>query len=176
MKPSCFGAALRHRDASQHVGNRPELGKHEQRKGGGRMPTEWVSTTAGQHLRGRPTRNTRAEVRLRSALHRRGARFRLHREVVKGCTPDFVLPRRRVAVFVDGCFWHGCPQHGRTTFRGPNAEKWAEKMRTNRRRDQRANKAASAAGWFVVRIWECEVKRDVEAAAELVLRSADALS
>ena len=52
---------------------------------------------------------------LRQAVHAAGGRFRLHRRIAKGCTPDFVLPSRRVAVFVDGCFWHGCPEHGRKT-------------------------------------------------------------
>ena len=140
------------------------------------MSGKWVSTAAGQHLRGRTTRSTGPEKRLRSALHRRGVRFRLHRRVAKGCTPDFVLPGRRIAVFVDGCFWHGCPQHGRTTFQGPNAERWAEKMRTNRCRDEHANWAAGAAGWKVVRVWECEVKRNVEEAAEQVLRCTEGSS
>ncbi|MEU9685382.1 hypothetical protein [Amycolatopsis japonica] len=53
-------------------------------------------------------------------MHRLGLRFRLHRAVAPRCTPDFVLPRYRLAVFVDGCFWHGCPAHSPAQFRGPN--------------------------------------------------------
>ena len=81
----------------------------------------------GQHEGGRAPRwtakaNTAPEVLLRQAVHAAGGRFRLHRRIAKGCTPDFVLPSRRVAVFVDGCFWHGCPEHGRKTpWTGPNA-------------------------------------------------------
>ena len=59
-----------------------------------------------------------------------GLRFRLQRQLAKGCTPDIVMPGRRLAIFVDGCFWHGCPKHGRkSAFTGPNAQLWAEKMR-----------------------------------------------
>lgn len=69
------------------------------------------------------------------------------------------------AVFVDGCFWHGCPDHTPNEFRGPNAALWQEKIQTNRERDQRNTAQATAAGWTVVRIWECEISRDVEGAA-----------
>ena len=127
--------------------------------------TGWVSTEKGTHLRGRRSRDTSPEIALRRAVHRLGLRFRLQRKVAPRCTADFVLPRYRVAVFVDGCFWHGCPVHGPKSFRGPNAERWNEKLASNRSRDLRNNDAAQAAGWTVVRVWECEVRRDVATAA-----------
>ena len=65
-------------------------------------------------------------------------------------------------MLVDGCFWHGCPTHGPTVFRGPNASLWREKIETNKERDLRNTKAAEVAGWTVVRIWECEIRTDVE--------------
>jgi hypothetical protein len=67
----------------------------------------WVSTAQGRHLSWRRKTSTSPEVKLRRAVHAAGGRFRLHLKIAKGCAPDFVLPSRRVAVFVDGCFWHG---------------------------------------------------------------------
>jgi DNA mismatch endonuclease, patch repair protein len=132
----------------------------------------WVSTSKGSHLAGRRKVNTTPEVLLRKAIHAAGGRFRLHRQIAKGCTPDFVLPSRRVAVFVDGCFWHGCPEHGRKTpWTGPNASLWEQKMRRNRERDERADHLAEEAGWTVLRIWECEVVGDPEKVALQVLNA-----
>lgn len=128
----------------------------------------WVSTAAGSHLKGRRKRDTAPERALRSALHTRGLRFRLQRRLAKGCTPDLVLPRFRVAVFVDGCFWHSCPEHGRTSFSGPNAELWRTKLLANRRRDERSTRLAQEAGWTVIRVWECAVNRDLQGAATRV--------
>jgi DNA mismatch endonuclease (patch repair protein) len=107
---------------------------------------------------------------LRRALHACGARFRLHRRLAPGCTPDLVLPGRKIAVFVDGDYWHSCPVHGRTTpFTGPNAVLWQEKMARNRRRDQLSTELARVAGWTVVRVWECAIRADPEGAARAVL-------
>lgn len=91
-------------------------------------------------------------------------------QIAKGCTPDFVLPSRHIAVFVDGCFWHGCPEHGRKTpWAGPNAELWADKMRRNAERDRRSTHLAQDHGWQVVRVWECQVRRDPGAVAHAVM-------
>jgi DNA mismatch endonuclease (patch repair protein) len=136
------------------------------------MAYRWTATAEGAHLRGRRTRNTAAEVTLRRAVHALGLRFRLHRAVAPGSTPDFVLPRWRVAVFVDGCFWHGCPDHSPAQFRGPNAALWEAKLTTNRARDRRTTAAARDAGWTVLRVWECEVRRDAAAAARRVAEAA----
>lgn len=107
---------------------------------------------------------------LRKALHAAGVRFRLHRRIAHGCTPDVVLPGRRLAVFVDGDYWHSCPAHGRQTpFTGPNASLWEAKMERNRQRDLRATSLAEDAGWTVVRLWECAVRADAAAAAAAVL-------
>lgn len=136
----------------------------------------WVPTEAGAHLRGRVTRNTRPEVELRRALHRRGLRFRLHRAVAGKYRVDIVLPKWRLAVFVDGCFWHGCPRHSRAVFKGPNADRWQRKIAENKSRDARCNAAAQSEGWRVIRVWECDIRRDVMAVAQQVdhaARSAD---
>ncbi|WP_436852642.1 very short patch repair endonuclease [Nocardiopsis dassonvillei] len=131
----------------------------------------WISTERGAHLRGRRTRNTAPEVALRRAVHAQGLRFRLHRRIGR-CTPDFVLPRWKLAVFVDGCYWHGCPSHSPRRFRGPNASRWEDKINTNRARDQRNTTQLEEAGWRVLRIWECEVKQNTADAAQRVREAA----
>lgn len=130
----------------------------------------WVSTPAGQHLKRRPKEGTVPEMLLRQALHAAGGRFRLHRHLAKGCTPDLVLPSRELAVFVDGCFWHGCPEHGRKApWTGPNAALWELKMERNAERDERSTALATEHGWQVLRIWECEVRRDPKGVAQRVM-------
>jgi DNA mismatch endonuclease (patch repair protein) len=110
-------------------------------------------------------RATRPEARLRSVLHRAGLRFRKNVRPIASirCRPDVVFPRDRVAVFVDGCFWHGCPQH----FRPPqsNAAYWDAKIARNMQRDKRNDEELSRAGWRVIRVWEHE---DIDGAAHLV--------
>lgn len=134
-----------------------------------------MATAAGAHLAGRRKESTTPELLLRHAVHAAGGRFRLHRRLAKGCTPDFVLPRRRIAVFVDGCFWHGCPEHGRKKpWTGPNAQLWEEKMRRNAERDLRSTRLAEELGWSVVRAWECAAERDPSGAARSILEWAGA--
>lgn len=99
-------------------------------------------------------RDTKPEVALRKALHRRGIRFRLQVKVPgnRRRTIDIAFPRARLAVFVDGCFWHSCPDHyvpPRT-----NAEWWRWKVDLNRARDEDTDARLMAAGWRVLRIWE----------------------
>ncbi|MFG1617999.1 very short patch repair endonuclease [Nonomuraea wenchangensis] len=101
--------------------------------------------------------DTKPEVALRSALHRMGFRYRKDLRLDLGevkVRPDIVFTAKKVAVFVDGCFWHVCPEHGRqpTT----NEWYWTPKLRRNMERDQRVNSALEAAGWQVVRLWEHE--------------------
>ncbi|GLW30114.1 hypothetical protein Areg01_30540 [Actinoplanes regularis] len=101
--------------------------------------------------------NTKPEVSLRKALHHLGYRYRKDLMIKLPDTrvrPDIVFTKRKVAVFVDGCFWHVCPQHGRqpTT----NEWYWTPKLRRNMERDGKANAALQDAGWTVVRVWEHE--------------------
>ena len=132
--------------------------------------SRWVSTSEGRHLSGRRKTDTEPELLLRKALHAAGARFRLHRQLAKGCTPDIVFPSRRIAVFVDGDYWHSCPIHGRQVpFTGPNAELWRRKMQRNQERDVRSTLIAQTLGWAVVRVWECSVRADAAAVAAAVL-------
>jgi DNA mismatch endonuclease (patch repair protein) len=128
----------------------------------------WVTTSSAHKLSGRKSLDTAPEVALRRALHARGLRFRLHRTVGPRLTADILLPGRSLAIFVDGCFWHSCPRHGRRDFRGPNAHLWRQKLVRNRLRDERANAAAEATGLAVMRFWECEIQADLGACVDAV--------
>jgi DNA mismatch endonuclease (patch repair protein) len=132
--------------------------------------TAWTSTDRGRHLSGRLNRDTAPEVALRRALHAVGARFRLHRTLAKGARPDLVLPGRKIAVWVDGCYWHSCPAHGRRTpHTGPNALLWEAKLARTRERDAKAVLIAASLGWTPLRLWECEIRADAAEAASRVL-------
>ena len=100
-------------------------------------------------------RDTAPEMSLRRALHARGVRYRLGQTVVvpgRRVRPDLVFKGRRLAVFVDGCYWHSCPEHGRMP--ADPTGYWAVKLARNRDRDTAVDVALQAAGWAVVRIWE----------------------
>lgn len=119
-------------------------------------------------MRANRSRDTTPEKQIRSLLHRRGLRFRVDVSPIPGVRrrADVVFAKARVAVFVDGCFWHGCPEHA--TWPKANAAFWKEKIETNRRRDADTNAKFEAAGWMVIRVWEHE---DPELAAERIERA-----
>lgn len=115
---------------------------------------------------GNRRRDTKPEVALRSALHAAGLRFRKdYRLDLDGVRfrPDVVFTRAKVAVFVDGCFWHSCPTHGTRPTR--NADYWLPKLERNVERDREQDAVLAASGWTVVRIWEHE---PADSAAERV--------
>lgn len=93
---------------------------------------------------------------MRKFLHAAGLRYRVHRRPVQGVRreADVVFVGARVAVFVDGCFWHGCPEHA--TWPKNNAEFWRTKIETNRRRDIDTDARLAESGWLSVRVWEHE--------------------
>jgi len=115
-------------------------------------------------------RDTSPEVELRHAVWRLGLRYRLNRRVA-GIRPDFIFPGLRLAVFVDGCFWHGCPDHY-VRPRSSNAEFWASKLSQNVARDERQLKQLHAEGWRVIRVWEHEVEHRPSATASFILEVA----
>jgi DNA mismatch endonuclease, patch repair protein len=110
-------------------------------------------------------RDTKGEIALRRELHRLGFRFRIHRRPVHGLRreADIVFSSSRVAVFVDGCFWHGCPTHG--TWPRANADWWRKKIEANVARDRDTDSRLGDAGWEPVRVWEHE--RTEEAATRI---------
>ncbi|MER7109375.1 very short patch repair endonuclease [Streptomyces sp. NPDC000229] len=105
-------------------------------------------------MRGNRGKNTRPELMLRSLLHGRGMRYRVDTRPIAEVRrrADLVFPGDRIAVFVDGCFWHGCPEHYRPATK--NADFWREKINGNRARDTETNDTLAAAGWTVIRVWE----------------------
>lgn len=119
------------------------------------------------------SRDTTVEVRLRSALYRSGLRFRKNVRPIPGlrCSADVVFPRWRVAVFVDGCYWHSCPIH-RTTPK-TNADWWAAKLSSTVARDATSRRALEREGWTVIQVWEHE---DVSFAVTKVLAALEAAS
>jgi DNA mismatch endonuclease, patch repair protein len=104
-------------------------------------------------------RDTGPEMQLRSHLHRRGFRFRVDFPIpVPGRRPvraDLAFTRKRIAVFVDGCFWHGCPEHWRPP--KSNQDYWVEKIDRNRERDLLTDRLLLEEGWESIRIWEHEL-------------------
>lgn len=115
-------------------------------------------------------KDTAPEKIVRSLLHRLGYRFRLHRKDLPG-TPDIVLPGRRLALFVHGCFWHG---HGCRIGQLPKTrlDYWQPKIEANRDRDRRKADALAAAGWRVAAVWQCELA-DRDALADRLMRLLD---
>lgn len=114
------------------------------------------------------SRDTRPELALRRAVHALGLRYRVATRPVPTLrrTADLVFPRQKVAVFLDGCFWHGCPEHHTKAAR--NSEYWQAKVRRNRERDVDTTERLTEDGWLVLRFWEHE---DPVASALVVQRA-----
>jgi DNA mismatch endonuclease, patch repair protein len=113
-------------------------------------------------------KNTDAEIALRKELYQRGLRYRVNFEILKKPrrVADIVFPGLKIAIFVDGCFWHGCPDHG--TWPKNNAEFWRQKIETNIARDNDTNERLREIGWTVLRFWRHIRPTD---AADIILKS-----
>ncbi|WP_289172298.1 very short patch repair endonuclease [uncultured Parasutterella sp.] len=111
------------------------------------------------------SRNTKPEIFVRSMLHRMGYRFRLNRKDIFG-HPDIVLPKRRIAIFVHGCFWHGHQNCPKSKLPSTNTEFWASKISGNIERDRLVKNTLIELGWRVLVIWQCSMKNK-EKQAEL---------
>ncbi|MFF5202977.1 DNA mismatch endonuclease Vsr [Micromonospora parva] len=107
-------------------------------------------------MRANKSRDTGPERRLRSLLHRRGLRYRVNVRPLNALrrTADVVFPAARIAVFIDGCYWHGCPEHYRPA--RVNGTFWQAKIDGNRVRDGETDRLLVDAGWTVIRVWEHE--------------------
>ena len=134
----------------------------------------WASSPGVRRsMRSNRRTDTTPERILRAELHRRGLRFRkdlpIALPVKARIRADIVFPRTKVAVFVDGCFWHQCPVHG--TMPKSNVAYWEPKLRANVARDRRVNEVLSEHGWTVVRLWEHEDPTEAaDRVAEVVSR------
>ncbi|MFY1654006.1 very short patch repair endonuclease [Solwaraspora sp. WMMB762] len=116
------------------------------------LPVPLDAATSAR-LRRQPRTSTKPELLLRRELHRRGLRFRIHDARLPG-RPDVVFTRARLAVFVDGCFWHCCPEHG--TLPRNNRDWWQAKLDRNVARDRAKDAALADLGWTVLHVWEHE--------------------
>lgn len=130
----------------------------------------WVGTTMdkiskedrSRNMVAVKNKNTKPEMRVRSAIHRAGFRYSLHSSKLPG-KPDIVLRKYKSAVFVHGCFWHGhdCPRGRRPT---TNVDFWEKKLSQNVSRDERNRTGLQNLGWRVFVIWECTLEEDVSLA------------
>jgi DNA mismatch endonuclease (patch repair protein) len=128
-------------------------------------------------MRGNRRRDTSPELRLRSALHRSGRRFRVDfpADVGNGRRPrpDIAFIRARLAVFVDGCFWHGCPEHGNAP--KTNRSYWGPKLRRKVERALEDTRRLEEAGWCVLRLWEHVPLEDAVSSVEAALAGSELL-
>jgi DNA mismatch endonuclease, patch repair protein len=121
------------------------------------LPPSPPPSSATATMRANRSADTGPELALRRALHRAGYRYRVGLRLqlpTRAVRPDIVFARHRVAVFVDGCFWHSCPEHG-THPKDPTGY-WRAKLTRNQDRDTLVDEALQAEGWTVVRVWEHE--------------------
>ena len=139
----------------------------------GYQPPEgsWSSSAANRKtMRANRSRDTRPELAVRSAVHARGLRYRVAIRPVRSVrrSADLVFTRVHVAVFLDGCFWHGCPEH----FHMPatNPDYWGPKIAANAARDQETDRLLAAEGWTVLRFWEHTVAVEAATRIEGVVR------
>ena len=144
--------------------------KQMQKKKAG-IPTKSVDPVVSRRMAATTGRDNPQERALRSALYREGYRFRIHRKMLPGLqrTADIAFPSLKLAIFLDGCFWHGCPMHG--TWPKKNAKWWREKIVANQRRDRDTDRKLKAAGWTVVRAWEHE---DMDVVVNRIVHMLDA--
>jgi DNA mismatch endonuclease (patch repair protein) len=116
-------------------------------------------------------RDTKPELALRRAIHALGLRYRVSARPLPAVrrTADLVFTRAKVAVFLDGCFWHGCPDHH--TKSATNAAYWAEKVEKNRTRDRETDALLESAGWVAVRVWEHEDPGEAALKVDSIVRA-----
>jgi len=121
-------------------------------------------------MRSNRSRDTGPELALRHELFRRGLRYRVSLAALPGVrrTVDIAFPRVKVAVMVDGCFWHGCPEHHSSP--KSHTEYWQAKIQRNRERDLSTNSLLEAAGWRVIRLWEHTPVADMASVVEAAVR------
>ncbi|RWA21986.1 very short patch repair endonuclease [Mycolicibacterium brumae] len=118
------------------------------------MAESWASSEHTRRaMQGNRSRDTAPELAVRRRVHAMGLRYRVNARPLPQLrrTADLVFPRRKVAVFIDGCFWHGCPEHHRRPT--ANSEYWTAKVARNKARDSATDEALTAAGWTVLRFW-----------------------
>ena len=137
----------------------------------GTVGSSWATSPATRRaMQANRRRDTGPEMAIRRLVHASGLRYRVDARPTPTArySADMIFTRARVAVFIDGCFWHGCAEH----YRAPasNTTYWAGKVTRNRERDRLANEALRSAGWTVVRVWEHEVPESAARRIEAAVR------
>ena len=138
------------------------------------MAGSWASTPGTRRsMLGNRGRDTKPELAIRRLVHAAGLRYRVDKRPLIDLNrrADMVFSRAKVAVFIDGCFWHGCPTHH--TVARSNASYWADKVVSNRERDAETDRLLAEAGWTVIRAWEHEVPAAVAKQIVGTVRRAD---
>lgn len=113
------------------------------------------------------SKDTSIEVKVRKELWRRGYRYRIHAKLPG--KPDIVFPARKTVIFVDGCFWHGCPICKRTMPK-TNKQYWKEKIDNNKSRAKKHDKELKKQGWLVIHIWEHQVNKEFEETIDFLVQ------
>ncbi|MGO2932406.1 very short patch repair endonuclease [Microbacterium sp.] len=137
------------------------------------MSASWATNaTTRKVMQGNRGRDTKPELAVRRLVHGRGLRYRVNARVEPDLrrTADLLFTRARVAVFIDGCYWHGCPDH--CTMPKVNVAYWNTKIAGNRRRDIETTSRLTDRGWTVLRFWSHEVPGSVVSRIEEVVRDA----
>jgi DNA mismatch endonuclease, patch repair protein len=116
-------------------------------------------------MRAVKSKDSKMEIKFRSALWKLGLRFFKNVNTLVG-KPDIVFPRKKIVVFLDSCYWHGCPQHLRLP--SSNQEYWIKKIERNKNRDNQVNEEYLKTGWRVIRFWEHELKENFESCVDKV--------
>jgi DNA mismatch endonuclease (patch repair protein) len=134
-------------------------------------PTVASSPGVRKSMQANKGRDTKPELALRRAVHALGLRYRVSARPLPAVrrTADLVFTRAKVAVFLDGCFWHGCPDHH--TKSATNAAYWADKVERNRARDRETDALLEVEGWTVVRIWEHENPHEAALKIQSIVRA-----
>ncbi|WP_454118358.1 very short patch repair endonuclease [Microbacterium lacticum] len=138
------------------------------------MTRSWASSEhARRTMVANRRRDTQPEMRVRRLLHAAGLRYRVDFMPVRGLRSraDIVFTRQRIAVFIDGCFWHACPTHAVAP--KTNVDYWGPKLARNRARDAEVSKRLMESGWQVLRFWEHEPPEDVAGAIMKKWRASD---
>jgi len=151
------------------AGGRPSRTGRQRR--GESLPDSYASSPGVRsRMQLQKTRDTGPELAVRRALHAMGLRYRVDRSPLPGLRrrADVVFGPAKVAVFIDGCFWHGCPEHGRQP--GANSWYWPAKIQRNKDRDADTDRRLAEAGWAVVRAWEHEQAEEVAARVAQLVR------
>ncbi len=141
----------------------------------GRVASWATSPATRKAMQANRRRDTAPEMAIRRLVHASGLRYRVDARPLPTArhTADMIFTRARVAVFIDGCWWHGCAEHYRPP--ASNITYWAGKVTRNRERDRLANEALIAAGWTVVRVWEHEAPESAARRIEAAVRGATAI-